>query len=84
LVRRAVVALNGVGQHPDIGSYSFCTDGSAIVPYLAAHPERTCQVIGFGPSKEELAHIINEFVEVEQLHQALAGYVAIGAELLRR
>ncbi len=84
LVTKAMAALEGIGQHPEIGSYSFCTDGSAIVPYLQKHPDRTCQVIGFGPSRENLAHIINEYVELEQLEKALEGYVAIGTELLRR
>ena len=84
LVKRALAALEGIGQRPTIGSYGFCTDGSAIVPYLERHPDRACQVIGFGPSREELAHVIEEYVELEQLRKALDGYVAIGTGLLRR
>ena len=84
LVVKAMAALEGIGLRPEIGAYSFCTDGSAIVPYLAAHPGRTCQVIGFGPSKEELAHVTDEYIELDQMRRALEGYVAMGAELLRR
>lgn len=84
LVVKAVAGLEGIGQRPGIGSYSFCTDGSAIVPYLSRHPERRCQVIGFGPSREDLAHVIDESIELDQMRRALEGYVAIGAEVLRR
>ncbi len=83
LVKKAMAALESIGQHPVIGSYSFCTDGSAIIPYLRKHPDRTCEVIGYGPSRENLAHVIDEHIELDQLRKALEGYVAIGAELMR-
>jgi acetylornithine deacetylase/succinyl-diaminopimelate desuccinylase-like protein len=78
-------ALNGLekaGLPAEIGSYKFCTDGSAVVNYLENHPERSCQVIGFGPSEEGLAHIVNEYVEVSELEKAFSGYCAIVSELL--
>lgn len=53
------------------GFYSFCTNGSS-----------TCgldciETIGFGPGREEEAHITNEFIEVEQLEKAVIGYQAL-------
>ena len=76
LVASAVRALNGVGQLPSLSSYQFCTNaawsaGVADIP-----------TIGYGPSREGLAHIVDEYVEIEQLQAAERGYAAIVQELL--
>jgi len=79
-------ALNGLGQAElpaEIGAYKFCTDGSAIPWYREQFPDRDIQIIGFGPSEEILAHVNNEFIALDQMKQALRGYLAIGAELLK-
>jgi len=38
--------------------------------------------IGFGPSREDQAHVIDEYVEVEQLVSAARGFAAIVREML--
>jgi putative selenium metabolism hydrolase len=54
-----------------IGTYSFCTNGSCSAGV------RNIPTIGFGPSKEELAHINDEFIEVQELEGAYEGYYAL-------
>jgi acetylornithine deacetylase/succinyl-diaminopimelate desuccinylase-like protein len=83
LVVRAQRGLAAIGLATEPSSYKFCTDGSGVVTYLAAHPDRSCQVIGFGPSRENLAHVIDEYIELEELQQAVRGWLAIATELLR-
>ncbi len=79
--RRGVQAA---GLPADIRAYSFCTDGSAVVELRRQQPELEVQVVGFGPSREELAHVVDEYVEIDELKRAHCGYAAILAELLRR
>ncbi|MBI4676648.1 MAG: M20/M25/M40 family metallo-hydrolase, partial [Elusimicrobia bacterium] len=84
VVVKAKQGLQKVGIAPEIGAYSFCTDGSAVARYRELFPGRKCQVIGFGPSQESLAHTTNEYVEIEELKKAFKGYVGIASELLRK
>lgn len=76
LVRTARDGLLKAGFTSSFGSYQFCTNaaysaGSAGVP-----------TIGFGPSVEHLAHVSDEYLEVEQLIGACRGYVAISEAVL--
>lgn len=81
-----VKALRGVervlGTIPEIGRYSFCTDGSAVIPYRKLFPDREISIIGYGPGREDQAHTINESIEVEDLKEILLGYQGICRELL--
>ena len=76
LVQKALAALGSIGQTPGLRSYQFCTNaaysaGCARVP-----------TIGYGPSREDQAHIIDEYVEVERLLDASSGYQAIAKMIL--
>jgi acetylornithine deacetylase/succinyl-diaminopimelate desuccinylase-like protein len=78
LVQAALAGLRGAGLVPGMASYQFCTNaaysaGAAGVP-----------TIGFGPSRESLAHTIDEFIEIDQLVAAYHGYKAISESLLSR
>lgn len=53
--------------------YSFCTNGSHYAG------EAGIPTLGFGPSHEELAHTVDEYIEIEQLERSAWGY----AELCR-
>ncbi|MDO4620996.1 MAG: YgeY family selenium metabolism-linked hydrolase [Lachnospiraceae bacterium] len=64
-------ALEEAGIKPEFTHYSFCTNGSHYAG------EKGIRTFGFGPSKEELAHTVDEYVELEQLLCAAAGYEAI-------
>ncbi|GMK40841.1 peptidase [Paenibacillus sp. CCS19] len=72
-VDRALQALRGIGQDPAIGVYSFCTNGSFSAG-TAGIP-----TIGYGPSYEHVAHIVDEYIELEQLEKAAEGYYAIAS-----
>ncbi|NQT60205.1 MAG: YgeY family selenium metabolism-linked hydrolase [Bacteroidetes bacterium] len=54
-----------------IGTYSFCTNGSCSAGM------RNIPTIGFGPGKEEQAHVNDEFIEVQELEGAYKGYYAL-------
>ncbi|MBS3766978.1 MAG: YgeY family selenium metabolism-linked hydrolase [Candidatus Cloacimonetes bacterium] len=51
--------------------YSFCTNGS----YSAG--KQNILTVGYGPSQEELAHIVDEYIEIEQIEKAYQGYINI-------
>ncbi|EQJ38412.1 M20/M25/M40 family metallo-hydrolase, partial [Clostridioides difficile] len=55
----------------EITQYSFCTNGSHYAG------EAGIRTIGFGPSKENLAHTIDEYIELDQLFKGAEGYYGI-------
>ena len=63
-VRRAIAALG----NPTIGYYAFCTNAARSAGILGI------PTLGFGPGSESTAHIADEYVELEQLWGAAAGY----------
>jgi len=83
IVELAKKGLAQAGQKPVLGSYSFCTDGSAIDTYRRLTPDVPCEIIGYGPSNEGLAHTVNEYIELAALRAAVNGYAHIVSELLR-
>ena len=70
-VQIALRGLRGAGLQPEITQYSFCTNGSHYAG------EAGIKTIGFGPSREKLAHTIDEYIEVDQLLKASEGYYGI-------
>jgi putative selenium metabolism hydrolase len=70
-VQAALAGLRMAGLKPEITQYSFCTNGSHYAG------EAGIKTIGFGPSRENLAHTIDEYVEIDQLVKATAGYCGI-------
>lgn len=75
-VQQALAGLQQVGLKPELTHYSFCTNGSHYAG------EAGIRTIGFGPSRENLAHTIDEHIEVEQLLGAARGYYGIIQALL--
>ena len=63
--------LQDAGLSPQISHYAFCTNGSHYAG------EKNIPTLGFGPSRENQAHTIDEYIEIEQLGQAINGYYAI-------
>ena len=70
-IQKAYSSLKKIGQSPIITYYNFCTNGSHYAGEAKIH------TIGYGPSKENLAHVIDEYVEVEQIEKVTEGYYAI-------
>jgi putative selenium metabolism hydrolase len=75
-VQQALAALGQAGLPQKISYYSFCTDGSQSAG------TRDIPTLGFGPSRENLAHVVDEYVEIDQLEKARIGYRAITARAL--
>ncbi len=67
----ALAELRAAGFTPEVATYSFCTNGSHYAG------EAGIRTLGMGPSKEELAHINDEYAEVEQLFKATECYYAL-------
>lgn len=70
-VQTALVSLRDAGLSPSITQYSFCTNGSHYAG------EAGIKTIGFGPSRENLAHTIDEYIEIDQLTGSTDGYYSI-------
>ena len=75
-VQAAVSGLYATGLDPKPGAYRFCTNaafsaGQAGVP-----------TVGFGPSAEGQAHVVDEYIELDQLIKAAHGYKGIIEEVL--
>ncbi|ASD87194.1 YgeY family selenium metabolism-linked hydrolase [Salmonella enterica] len=70
-VQAALAGIRAAGFNPTITQYSFCTNGSHYAG------EAGIKTIGFGPSRENLAHIIDEYIETEQLTGSASGYYSI-------
>lgn len=75
-VQSVLAGLRGAGLAPAVSHYAFCTNGSHYAG------EAGIPTLGFGPSRENLAHTIDEYVELEQLARAEKGYHAILGALL--
>ena len=76
-VQQALSAVEQAGLVPKISYYSFCTNASQCAGL------RGIPTIGFGPSRENLAHVLDEYVEIDQLEKARKGYTAIAANALK-
>lgn len=74
-VTKAEQGLKDAGLDVVISTYSFCTNGSQSAGV------KGIDTLGFGPSRENLAHSVDEYIEVSQLEGALKGYVAIARAL---
>jgi len=70
-------AMEARGYHPQLTGYSFCTNGS----YYAG--EAGIPTFGFGPSRENLAHTVNEYVTLDDLFGAVDCYLAALHALLK-
>jgi putative selenium metabolism hydrolase len=77
-VQAALKGLRSAGLDPEITQYSFCTNGSHYAG------EAGIRTIGFGPSRENLAHTIDEYIDIDQLLKAVEGYYGILGAVLRR
>ena len=68
-VLRVKAAMEERGLAPAITGYSFCTNGS----YYAG--EAGIPTFGFGPSREDLAHTVDEHITLKDLYDAVDGYL---------
>lgn len=76
LVTATVQAARAVGLRPALTRWHFATEGA----YTAAVAQ--IPTVGFGPGDPELAHRVNEHVEVAQVYAAAQTYASLAAQLL--
>lgn len=70
-VQTCLQALRKVGLRPELGAYRFCTN-AAYSAGVAKVP-----TVGFGPGREEDAHVADERLSIDELELAERGYRAI-------
>lgn len=70
--------LQEKGYHPEITQYNFCTNGSHYAG------EAGIPTFGLGPSRENLAHTLNEYIEIDQLEKVTDCYYGVMQALLKR
>lgn len=75
IVQNALASLQQAGIAPELTHYAFCTNGSGTAGRLGI------PTVGFGPGNEELAHRVDEYIEVDQLSAAARGYAAMAEQL---
>jgi len=75
-VQKALRALKENGFEGEISHYSFCTDGSQSAGL------RGIATLGFGPSREDLAHVRDEYIEIDDIKEVYRAYIAILKEFL--
>lgn len=64
-VQKALAGLKKAGIEAPISHFSFCTNGSHFCG------EAGIPCIGYGPSLESLAHVRDEYIEIEQLDEGV-------------
>ena len=75
IVLRAHRILEGALDRPvDVSVWGFCTDGGSVS--AAGVP-----CVGFGPGNEAMAHVLDERIEIEELIEATAAYIALALQL---
>ncbi|MBN1260651.1 MAG: YgeY family selenium metabolism-linked hydrolase [Anaerolineae bacterium] len=77
LVATMLHAARDVGLRPALGKWDFATEG-AYTAGVAQIP-----TIGFGPGKPAMAHMCNEYVDLQQVYSAAGAYAALAVRLLR-
>lgn len=75
-VQKALAGLREAGIDARISHFAFCTNGSHYCG------EQNIPTIGYGPSLESLAHVRDEYIEIEQLLQAYHGFQKILGKLM--
>lgn len=69
--------LKDMGYTPEITQYNFCTNGSHYAG------EANIKTFGLGPSRENLAHTVNEYIEIEHLAKVTDCYYGVMKALLK-
>ncbi|MDD6073747.1 MAG: YgeY family selenium metabolism-linked hydrolase [Clostridium sp.] len=69
--------LKEMGYAPEITQYNFCTNGSHYAG------EAGIKTFGLGPSRENLAHTVNEYIEIAQLSKVTDCYYGVMKALLK-
>lgn len=69
--------MNENGLTPEITQYNFCTNGSHYAG------EAGIKTLGIGPSRENLAHTVDEYIEIDELNSVVKAYESVMKALLK-
>lgn len=75
-VKKAIAGLKKANIDVKISHFSFCTNGSGFMGELGI------PCIGYGPSEESLAHVRDEYIDLDELKLGCAGVFSIISEIL--
>ncbi len=70
-VKKVQAGLQEAGLDAPLSHFSFCTNGSSFCG------ENGIKTIGYGPSLESLAHVVDEYIEIDQLTKSCKGFYSI-------
>ena len=76
-VKAVYEQLKADGFTPEITKYNFCTNASHYAG------EAGIPTMGMGPSNESLAHVVDEYVELDQLTGVFGSFQSIMKALLK-
>jgi putative selenium metabolism hydrolase len=76
LVKACVAGLRAAGLNAEKSTYGFCTNGSLTAGL------RGVTTLGYGIGREEVAHTVDEFVELDKLYAGTLGYAQVVGSLL--
>ena len=76
-VQDVLAELHAMGYAPEITQYNFCTNGSHYAG------EAGIPTLGIGPSRENLAHTVNEYIELGELFKVAECYRGVMKALLK-
>lgn len=76
-VQSVLASLRERGYSPEITQYNFCTNGSHYAG------EAGIKTLGLGPSRENLAHTVDEYIEIDQLSKVTDCYYGVMQALLK-
>lgn len=76
-VQDVLAQLHAMGYEPEITQYNFCTNGSHYAG------EAGIRTLGIGPSRENLAHTVDEYIALSELYKVADCYQGVMKALLK-
>ena len=76
VVQACLTGLRAAGLPAETSTYGFCTNGSLTAGL------RGVTTVGYGIAREEVAHIVDEYIEIDKLYKGTEGYAVVVAALL--
>ena len=76
IVRACVRGLSEAGLPSETSTYGFCTNGSLTAGL------RRVTTVGYGIGREEVAHTVDEYVDIDKFYRGTSGYAALLGALL--
>jgi putative selenium metabolism hydrolase len=76
VVQACIAGLREAGLPAETSTYGFCTNGSLTAGL------RGVTTVGYGIGREDVAHTVDEYIEIDKLYKGTTGYAAVVASLL--